>query len=308
MKGWLVADIGGTKLSAAVYDGEQLLAREQIATRAEEGSERVLKRLADLLKNVSRNTGIEPIGLGVVCPGPLSSSKGIVKHAPLLQWHNVPVVEILQSSLAIPAVLENDANAAALGEQRYGAGKGAESIAYITVSTGIGCGIVLNGKILKGKHESAGELGHLVIVPDGEHCVCGRNGCLEMYASGTAIAREARKIIASRGKDGHLMDAKEAAQLAREGDFAFQKLFQHAGTALGRSIAALLQILDIERIVIGGSVSESMDLLRLDLLKAARSESYWADGEDWLYMSALHPDAGLYGAACIAKDVFSIKR
>lgn len=307
MKGWLAADIGGTKLSAAAYDGKELLARGQIETRPEKGHEDVLERLACLLEKVASEAGIEPVALGIASPGPLSASRGVVELAPMLGWRNVPVVQILSDRLGIPAILENDANAAALGEQRMGAGQGCNSMAYITVSTGVGCGIVLDGQIWQGKHESAGEIGHLVIHPGDLECACGRRGCLELYASGTAIGREAKKLAASQGMNPDEMDAREASRLAREGREEYRALFEAAGEALGQGIAALQQLLDVERIVIGGSVSASMDLIQPALVRSAQSASYWADHpENWLFLAKLQPDSGLYGAACLAADRFPI--
>lgn len=308
LKGWLAADIGGTKLSAAAFDGERLLGRGQIETKPELGADCVIERLACLLEKTAADAGIEPVGLGIACPGPLSATRGVVEHAPLLGWRDVPIVKLLADRLGIPAILENDANAAALGEQRLGAGQGCASLAYITVSTGVGCGIVLNGQIWQGKHEAAGEIGHLVIHPGGLECACGRRGCLELYASGTAIGREAKKIAETRGEDPAKMDAREASRLAREGDDDYRKLFEDSGTALGQGVAALQQLLDVDRIVIGGSVSASMDLIKPSLVKTAQSASYWADDPDsWLFLAQLQPDSGLYGAACLAADRFPIE-
>lgn len=305
MKGWLAADIGGTKLSAAAFDGNRLFAHKRIETNPEAGTEIVVERLARILEQAAFEAKIDPIGLGIACPGPLSSSRGVVEFAPMLGWRDVPIRQMLSNRLGISVVLINDANAAALGEQRFGAGMGCQSMAYITVSTGVGCGIVLNGQIWNGKHESAGELGHLVIEPEGLHCACGRRGCLEMYASGTAIGREAKRIAVSQGLDAGAMDARLASQLFREGNEAFRVVFDKAGTALGRGIAALQQLLDVERIVIGGSVSASIDLLRPSLVRSAQAGSYWADKpESWLYVAKLQPDSGLYGAAFIAADSF----
>lgn len=308
MKGWLAADIGGTKLAAAAYDGKQILNRGQIETHPERGTKDVIERLASLLEMTAQQAGVESVALGIACPGPLSATRGVVEHAPMLGWHDVPVVKLLSERLGIPAILENDANAAALGEQRMGAGQGCASMAYITVSTGVGCGIVLDGQIWQGKHESAGEIGHLVIHPGDLECPCGRRGCLELYASGTAIGREAKKIAQKQGKDPNQMDAREASILARAGEAEYQALFDRAGAALGQGIAALQQLLDIERIIIGGSVSASMDLIQPALIRTAQSASYWADHpENWLFMAQLQPDSGLYGAACLAADKFPIE-
>lgn len=307
MKGWLVADIGGTKLSAAAFDGKNLLARRQIETLPENGAEDVIERLATLLEKIKSEIELEPIALGVVSPGPLSVTSGVVKHAPKLGWYDVPVVELLSKRLDLPVVLENDANAAALGEYRFGSGNGAESLVYITVSTGVGCGIVIGGHIWYGKHESAGELGHLVVYPDGLLCSCGRRGCLEMYASGTAIGRGAKVLANEMGIDPNEMDAKLASQLARAGSKEYLALFDESGRALGLGIAALQQLLDIERIIIGGSVSDSMDLIKPSLVRTAQSASYWADDPNsWLFLAQLQPDSGLYGVASLMVDRFPI--
>ncbi len=305
MKGWLAADIGGTKLAAAAFDGNSLLAREQIETHPERGAEDVLERLARLMERTAKQAAVEPLGAGVACPGPLSSRRGVVENAPLLGWRDVPVVRWLTRRLGMPVVLENDANAAALGELRAGAGTGCESLAYITVSTGVGCGIVLGGRVLRGFHESAGELGHLVIEPDGLPCACGRRGCLEMYASGTAITRRAKELCVQRGEDPESMDARLASARAREGDAGCRALFEAAGTALGRGVAMLRQLLDVERIVVGGSVSASFDLMRPAFLQSVEAGSYWSEHpEEWLRPAKLQPDSGLYGAAWLARERF----
>ena len=305
MKGWLAADIGGSKLSAAAFDGNRILARGQIPSRPEKGVEDVVERLARLLEQTADEARITPRGLGIACPGPLSATRGVVELAPMLGWRDVPITRLLSDRLTIPAVLENDANAAALGEQRLGAGKGCASVAYITVSTGVGCGIVLDGKIWRGKHESAGELGHLVVDPEGLACTCGRRGCLEMYASGTAIGREAKRVAEARGQDASVMNAKTAADLADAGDEEYRAIYEKAGAVLGRGIAALQQLMDIDRFLIGGSVSASLNLLTPALLRSAQACSYWADHpENWLFPAALQPDSGLYGAACLAADYF----
>ncbi len=307
-KGWLAADIGGTKLAAACFDGEKLLARAQIETKPELGVETTVERFAELLKTTAEKADIEPVGLGIASPGPLNATEGVVIHAPMLGWKNVPIVQMLSERLRIPAVLENDANAAALGEYRLGAGQGSGSMAYITVSTGVGCGIVLDGKIWQGFHQSAGEIGHLVIKPNGLPCPCGRRGCLELYGSGTAIGREAKKLAAGQGLAPDRMDAKAASELARQGKADYRALFEEAGQALGYGIAALQQLLDIERVVIGGSVVASFDLIKPALISTAQSASYWADEpEKWLRLATLQPDSGLYGAACLAAEQFPIK-
>ena len=307
MDSWLAADIGGTKIAVAVFAGRRICSRIQIETKPEQGEKAVFERLARLLQQAADTAGIKPLALGVACPGPLSKQKGIVENAPLLGWKNFPIVQLLTERLDMPVMLENDANAAAMGEFCAGAGKGCGSLAYITVSTGVGCGLILNGRLWEGFHESAGELGHLVLIPKGNQCACGRFGCLETYASGTAITNRARAICTERGGNAADMDARRASLLARQGDKGYLQLFIDAGEALGRGIAIIQQLLDVERIVIGGSVSASLDLMRASLLRSVRAGSYWSEQpEKWLRPAALQPDSGLYGAAYLAEEYYKI--
>src|SRR5512139_145970 len=204
----LAIDIGGTKLAAGVVDTDgRMLARAEVPTLASEGLEPVLGRLVGLGRELLArpdvaNVRIQRIGVG--CAGPVDLKAGLVFQPPNLPgWTRVPLIDHLQRALDLPAVLENDANAAALGEFRYGAGKGARSIVYMTVSTGIGGGIILDGKVWHGVKDAAGEIGHITVCPDGPLCGCGNRGCLEAMSSGPSIARHAREMLAA-GKQSDL--------------------------------------------------------------------------------------------------------
>ncbi len=303
MTGWLSADIGGTKLAAAAWDGCHLHASSSIPTNAYQGPEQVIERLVVLLKETADKAGIQKVsGIGIACPGPLSGKRGIVIKAPNLGWENIPISAILSKHFNCPVVLENDANAAALGEYTFGAGRGTESMAYITVSTGVGCGIVLDGKIWEGMHESAGELGHVVLYRTGRKCPCGRCGCLEQYASGTAIGYDASRIMEARGSKT-LITAKEAAILARQGDKEMLEVFYRAGVNLGRGIAILLQLMDLERVVIGGSVSNALELLKDGIQESIHRGSYWGRDKDWLVKAQLGGESGLLGAAVLISNM-----
>ena len=298
---WLAADIGGTKLAAAGFDGQHLLGETSVPTNAGAGEADVIKRLLQLLERVCRTACIDtPEGIGLACPGPLSVARGTVIHAPCLGWREVPIARIVAEHFHCPVRLENDANAAALGEYCFGAGQGAGSLAYITVSTGVGCGLIIDGRLLAGAHESAGELGHVVIRRGGKKCACGRHGCLERYASGTAIGEAARKILRARGVSDRGITAREAARMAYEGDGEMRDVFSQAGRALGQGIAALLQLIDVERVVIGGSVAQSLDLMEPAIRAAVAAESYWGSPEeDWLRRARLGGASGLYGAGAL---------
>ncbi len=302
-QGWLVVDIGGTKLSAAIFDGRRLSFQNTVSTEAHRGREHVVKRLISLMDRTAGTAQIRRLtGIGVACPGPLSARRGLVIRAPMLGWESVPIADIIAREFGCPVALENDANAAALGEYVYGAGRGASSMAYITVSTGVGCGVVLQGKLLRGHHESAGELGHMVIRHGGRPCACGRYGCLEGYASGTAIGREASRLLSARGQTALTISAKDAAALARQGDTQIRQAFADAGFYLGRGVAALLQIVDPEKVVVGGSVARSFDLIESGIREGAASESYWGRDEGWLVRAQLDGASGLLGAAVLISN------
>ena len=304
MKGIVAVDIGGTKVSAACFDGK-LRAGQQIETQPSRGAERVTEAIVSLIANTARAGGLKEIAaVGVACPGPLMPSTGVVVHAPTLGWTDYPLRERLTRALGCPVLLENDANAAAYGEYRYGAGQGCGDMAYVTLSTGVGCGLILNGRIMYGKHEGAGELGHLNMREDGEPCVCGRRGCLEAYASGTGIAAIAKREALARGASAEHADALNAetvARRAREGDAMCQGIYRQAGFYLGKAFAALQMITDVGRIIVGGSVAAQLDLLLPTLGEAAAAYSYWGDNaQQWLLPAALGPHAGLIGAGALA--------
>jgi len=296
MRFWLTADIGGTKMAAALFNGTKLINRIQRPTEPQRGSAAVISSLCSLLLEVGQGDLRHIAGVGIACPGPLSPSMGVVIKAPMLGWDNVPLAAMIREQLDLPVLIAHDAQAAAYGEYRLGAGKGAGSMAYITVSTGVGCGLVLGGKPVYGAHEAAGELGHLVIHPDGRPCACGRFGCLEAYASGTAIGKAASAIIPG-------LTAMDAELQAIAGDERFMRLFDDAGDALGLGIAALRQILDVERVVIGGSVSNAFSLFYPALKRRLLSSCYFGgDTEEWIRRAELGADNGLYGAGFMAME------
>ena len=306
MKGIVAVDIGGTKVSAACFDGG-LRAARQIATRPSCGAEGVTENIARLIADTARAGGLDEIAVvGVACPGPLMPSAGIVVKAPTLGWTDYPLRDTLARALNCRVLVENDANAAAYGEYRYGAGRGCDNMAYVTISTGVGCGLILGGRIVYGAHEGAGELGHLHMQDDGEPCVCGRHGCLEAYASGTGIAAIARRGALRRGiplEEADKLDARAVAQKAREGDAICSEIYQQAGAYLGKAFAALQMIADVGRIIVGGSVTAQLDLMLPALSKTAAACSYWGnDVRQWLLHAELGQDAGLMGVGALAAE------
>ena len=176
-------DLGGTKIAGVLADtGGTVLYQETIPTRTEEGQDKVIARIYGLIRVLLAAAGAGEVkGIGLCTPGPSDLKAGVVIEAPNLKWKDLPIVALLEKEFNLPVVLENDANAAAYGEYVYGAARGRKDLIYLTVSTGIGGGIIINGKLVYGRNYSAGEVGHMVILPDGPLCGCGRRGCLKRW-------------------------------------------------------------------------------------------------------------------------------
>lgn len=308
----LAIDIGGTKLAAGIVDtAGSILARGEVPTLAAEGPERVLTRIIRLAEDVlaaPRISGeaIQRIGIG--CAGPVDRQAGLILNPPNLPgWVRVPLVERIEKALGRPAVLENDANAAALGEFRYGAGRGASSLVYLTVSTGIGSGIILDGKIWHGVKDGAGEVGHMTLLPDGPICGCGNRGCLEALASGPSIARRAREALAmerpSRLRAAGDFTAVDVVRLAQEGDALAAEVWDETVRYLGLGVATIVTILAPERVVIGGGVTQAGDFLFDRLRREVRRRVKLVAVESVpILPAALGPDVGILGAAAIALE------
>jgi glucokinase len=244
--------------------------------------------------------------IGIGCAGPVSRQAGLILNPPNLPgWIRVPLVEYFEKHLGRPAIVENDANAAALGEFRYGAGKGAQSLVYLTVSTGIGGGIILDGKLWHGLKDGAGEVGHMTVNPDGPICGCGNTGCLEALASGPSIARRAREALAAgrASRLGELPDltAADVVRLAGEGDPLAVEVWEDTVRYLGLGVAAIVTILAPERVVLGGGVTEAGDLLFDPLRREVRQRVRLVAVESVpILPAALGRDVGILGAAAVA--------
>lgn len=304
-------DLGGTKIATALIDSEgRVLARTSCLTEAQEGVEKVLERMYKTVEDVLLEAGIELneiAGIGIGSPGPLDSKTGIVHSAPNLGWKNVPLGDLFRQRFQVPIYVGNDANLAGLGEKWLGAGKNVGSLLYLTVSTGIGGGIIIDGKIHTGSHDIAGEVGHIIVKRDGPLCGCGSRGCLEAIASGTAIAREAKAGIA-RGESPLLAklagdgepNAKLVGEAARNGDPFSTNLLEDAFTYLGLGIVSLLNVLDPEMVVIGGGVSNLDDLL-FDPVRRVVKENLGTSplGDVPIVKAELGADVGVLGAAML---------
>jgi len=261
-------DIGGTKIAVAIGTADgQVLARHQNQTpvNPEEGVAWIGKILQKWKSEDAYGRGIlQAVGVG--CPGPLDRNLGIILKAPNLgSWNRYPLGQSLHDLLGIPVYMENDANMAAIGEYHYGSGVGCQDMVYVTVSTGIGGGVIVNNQLVRGVDDSAGEIGHMTIDPQGALCNCGNHGCLEAMASGTAIVRLAReRMDAGIGsakleallQKGNKLSAKGIAEAAGKGDKVAASIIEEAMINLGIGIGNLITVLSPERVVIGGGVAK----------------------------------------------------
>ena len=311
----LAIDIGGTKiLTALVSSAGDVRARRLIET-PNRGVEAVLDVITSSTAQVLAESGMRKeqiLAVGVDAPGPLDPREGIVFEAPnLVGWRNVPLGRLLAERLGLPIFVEHDATAAALGEWWIGAGRGAHDLIYLTVSTGIGGGIIIGDRLVHGVSGTAGEVGHMTIDVDGPPCPCGRStGCLEVLASGTAIARMAREavaagkrttVLAMAGGNPAAIGADHVASGARAGDPVAVEIFNRAATYLGVGVANLLNLFNPGRVIIGGGVSKAGDLLFGPVRRVATARAFERPGRDVeILPAALGDDVGAVGAAAVA--------
>lgn len=267
MKHALGVDIGGTKISMVLGNEHgKILAQKIIPTLTGGKTSESVRAMTQALGQMKKEFKGRLSGVGIGIPGPVDSASGIVPRSPNLSgWQGLQLRKILQKNLGLPVRMGNDANAAALGEKIFGQGRGLKNFIYVTVSTGIGGGIVSEGKLLEGVSYVAGEVGHMKLVPQGELCKCGGRGCFEAYASGTAIARMAGEEYRKRGKSaalrklagGEPLAAWHVGLAARGGDKIALEVYKKAGAYLGTGLANLLNILNPEMIILGGGVWNS---------------------------------------------------
>ena len=309
-------DIGGTKISGGVIDGTgAILARGRRDTPAQDPAA-IAEEAASLIRELSRGHEIDAVG--VACAGFIDRTGSTVLFAPNLAWRDEPLKTRLESVLDLPVIIENDANAAAWGEFRFGAAAEANDMVLITVGTGIGGGIVVDGVLLRGAYGVAAEIGHMRVVRGGIRCGCGNRGCWEQYASGTALVREARELVISGtpiaarlselcAADPAALTGPDVTRAAAEGDPAAVELMADLGEWIGEGVASVAAILDPELVVLGGGVSEAGSLL-IDPALAAFRRQLTGRGyrpEARFALATLGNDAGMIGAADLGARAFA---
>ncbi len=308
-------DIGGTKVAAGVVTpGGRVLARLRTETPERSKSPSVVEDT--IVSVVSELRGEYPVrAVGVGAAGFVDERRSRVLFAPHLSWREEPLRDSLSVRLGLPVVVENDANASAWAEVRAGAARRVDDVVVVNLGTGIGGAIVLGGQLLRGRYGLAGEFGHMTVVPGGHRCECGNRGCWEQYASGNALTREARELVAAEspvaevlrqavGGDPKLITGPLVSELARKGDRACRELLEEAGGWLGVGLANLAAAFDPELFVIGGGVSEVGELL-LGPARSAFEKGLTGRGyrpEARVVAAALGNEAGLIGAADLARE------
>jgi len=328
-------DLGGTNLRIAAVTSEgKLLEKITLGTKIIVGRDQVIQEMCEAIQHLSAKyqASGKLLGAGIGVPGIIDMGTGMLrKSANLPGWEEYPVRAKIEGRLKARVILENDANVAALGEQWLGAARGVANMAVVTLGTGIGGGIVLNGKIWHGMNGMAGEFGHVTVEPDGHTCGCGNHGCAEQYASATSIMRMARAAIA-RGEAPELaiaassdpeFGAKTIYNLALQGDEQARRIFQSFGRYLGILLSGLINVLNLDMFVIGGGVSSAWEAFEPSMFEEIRKRSlvYAATAPDEpldnsaeaknvkgrtdrktiITRALLGSDAGLYGAARVAE-------
>jgi glucokinase len=297
----LAFDVGGTKIAAGVVDGSGRVHSFVVARSADVARDGALDRLFDLGGRALAEAGVDASGfeaVGIACGGPLDAVRGTVSPVHLPTWRDVPIVALAEERYGRPAALENDATAAAAGEHRYGAGVGTHTMIYLTLSTGVGGGVVVDGRLHRGTTGNGGELGHVTVDWHGRVCRgCGRRGCLEAYVSGTSIAERARE--AGLGD----VTAADVADAAMSGNGAAAAVWAETIEALACGLISLVNAFEPERVVLGGGVMRSGDRLLGPVRERVRADAMGGAGvAAEIVAAALGDRVGVVGAATIAFD------
>ena len=313
MKKYLVGiDIGGTTVKLGLFDlNGELLDKWEIETRKTEKGRYILSDIAKSIdsilskKNINKN---EVKGVGVGVPGPVKDN-GAVVGCVNLGWPVFNVEKSLEEILNLPVKVANDANIAALGEMFKGGGNGYENMIMVTLGTGVGGGVIINGQILAGNNGAGGEIGHITVNPhEKESCNCCRKGCLEQYTSATGIVKIAKEILVKEDYDSNLRNienitAKDIFDLAKNNDKLALKIVEKFSNILGRALANISIICNPEVFVIGGGVSKAGDILLEGIKKSYRENAFHATVDTKFEIAILGNDAGIFGGAKLALEI-----
>ncbi|AYD39222.1 ROK family protein [Clostridium fermenticellae] len=302
-------DLGGTRIRGAIADNKgNILSKYKMDTNSQKGSDEVFKNIKLVIDNVIQNSNSKIIdieSISIAAPGPIDINKGVILNTPNLPFENFNIVKKIQDAYGIRTYLENDANAAAIGEFMFGSGKGSKNMIYITISTGVGGGAVLDGKLYHGSSYNALEIGHMTIIPDGPKCNCGNYGCLESLSSGTAIRDQALKFIRD-GKDTSLLKydiitSAEVFKEAENGDKISKDILDRSLNFLGIGVANLVTMFNPDVVVIGGGVSRGGKIVFDKIRNVVNKRCFLPMSKTCKIVKAgLGDDSGLIGTVAIA--------
>ena len=314
----LAFDLGGTHLRAALIDrAGEILTQLKSETPEEASADQVIRALVEAERRCRAEAKVasdQLLAASVMVPGTVDKANAVVVQAPNLPClYNFPLKQKLENEFGRPVVLENDANAAAMGEVWKGAARGCRNVVCITLGTGVGGGVILDGKLLRGSDGSAGEIGHCAVEPfGGLHCKCGNEGCLEMFASARSIVRmggEALPRFPQSALHGQTITARRLYELGLEGDELSLTVFERMGTYLGIAVANLINLLSPEIIVIGGGVANGWELFEGPMRKQVSARAFRSQqGKVRIVPAACGDNAGLLGAARLAFDELERER
>lgn len=314
-KTFLGVDLGATKTALALVDAEgRVLGRRRLPTLPQEGADAVVARIARGAQGLLRGTCVAGVGVGVA--GQVRRETGELLFAPNLKWHRVPLARLFREALGLPVAVTNDVRAATWAEWLYGAGRGTTDMVCLLVGTGIGGGVVAGGRLLEGCTNTAGELGHLVIVAGGRRCGCGGRGCLEAYASGWALAQRAREAVGADPAAGRAMvrlagspqaiTAEVVCQAARQGDPLALQLVEETLAYLSAGVVGVVHAFNPCLIVIGGGVAQGIPHLAPRLEERVRAQAlHLATASLRIVPWALGEWAGAIGAAAFARQALA---
>ncbi|MEV4798774.1 ROK family glucokinase [Nonomuraea sp. NPDC049421] len=302
-------DIGGTKVAAGVVDDNGEIVEHTLRPTAADRPDKVAETVADVVRELSEGRDVEAVGVGAA--GFVDESRSVIRFAPNLAWREEPLQKKISGLVGLPVVVENDANAMAWGETRFGAGRGQSHVVCLTLGTGIGGGLVFDGALYRGRWGMGAELGHMQVQPGGRECGCGNIGCWEQYASGQALVKEARELADAQperaatllGLAGGKIEGEEVTEAARLGDEVSLAAFANLADWLGQGMADLASILDPGCFIVGGGVSRAADLF-IDRAREAFAERLTGRGHRPLAeirLAELGASAGVVGAADLAR-------
>ncbi|HYN84445.1 MAG TPA: ROK family protein [Pyrinomonadaceae bacterium] len=311
-------DVGGTKIALGLSDLEgRALPFRRFPTKVERGARPIVEQALDELEKMAAEAGGRVAAVGVGCGGPLNRGRGLIlSPANLPGWDEFPIVDLIRGRFGVPVELDNDANAAALAEHAYGAGRGAEDMVYMTISTGIGGGVIIGGRLIHGIGDAAGEVGHMIVKPGGHPCGCGSRGCLETICSGTSIARRARERLAGGARGSALLEggglgdvtARAVAEAARAGDPLAAEVWDETIEYLALGVGNVIAAFAPEAVVLGGGVSTAGEQLLGPLRRRVRESVKIAPVERVRIAQAeLGGDSGVYGALILGRHALAAR-